>query len=89
MQFPPLCSRLVFFRKHTQAHAQQLGLRGWCMNTDTGTVLGEMEGPVEELSKMKIWLAEVGSPKSHITKAIFSELRPIETYSFADFDVRR
>ncbi len=54
----------VFFRKHTQAEAQRLGLHGWCENTARGTVQGELEGPPEEVRQMKTWLRTTGSPKS-------------------------
>lgn len=34
----------VFFRKYTQQRATQLGLVGWCRNTESGTVKGEAQG---------------------------------------------
>ncbi|XP_033149984.1 acylphosphatase-2 [Drosophila busckii] len=42
----------VFFRKHTQAKAKQLGLGGWCMNTREGTVKGVIEGKLLGLNEM-------------------------------------
>lgn len=42
----------VFFRKYTEKQANSLGLKGWCMNTDTGTVRGQLEGPQNELNEM-------------------------------------
>ncbi|XP_037951271.1 acylphosphatase-2-like [Teleopsis dalmanni] len=79
----------VFFRKHTEAQAKKLGLHGWCMNTTTGTVKGEIEGPLEKINQMKTWLRETGSPKSRIDKANFSEAKEIPQYSHKSFVIRR
>uniref|UniRef100_A0ABK9NFX0 acylphosphatase n=1 Tax=Glossina morsitans morsitans TaxID=37546 RepID=A0ABK9NFX0_GLOMM len=68
----------VFFRKHTVQRAKGLGLKGWCMNTANGTVKGQLE----------VWLETKGSPSSRIDKAVFSEMKSIEKYSFTDFEVR-
>ena len=40
----------VFFRKYTQKKAQELGLVGWVMNTDKGTVKGEAQARVADTS---------------------------------------
>ena len=78
----------VFFRKHTQQQAVQLGLRGWVMNTAEGTVVGEAQGAPAAVQRMATWLAEVGSPKSKIKKADIAYVeRPPDHY--AAFDVRR
>lgn len=42
----------VYFRKHTEEEAQRLGLVGWCMNTDSGTVTGEVQGPKAKVDAM-------------------------------------
>ena len=34
----------VFFRKYTQARAEELNLRGWIRNTSRRTVEGDIEG---------------------------------------------
>ena len=65
----------VFFRKHTQAEATKLKLRGWCENTKAGTVRGEAYGDAAALDKFKQWLSKKGSPKSRIDKADFSTTR--------------
>ena len=62
----------VFFRKHTQAQAAKLGLRGWCENTAAGTVRGEAHGDASALENFKHWLRHKGSPKSKITSADFA-----------------
>ena len=61
----------VFFRKHTQAEATKLKLRGWCENTKADTVRGE-SSDAAALDKFKQWLSKKGSPKSRIDKADFS-----------------
>lgn len=42
----------VFFRKYTQQKAKSLGLRGWCTNTDYGTVKGKIEGTKQTVEEM-------------------------------------
>ncbi|XP_013099425.1 acylphosphatase-2-like [Stomoxys calcitrans] len=79
----------VFFRKYTEKQANALELRGWCMNTKDGTVKGQLEGPQNSLNEMKDWLKNRGSPSSRIDKAVFSEMKPIENYTFTSFGVRR
>ena len=83
-------SPAVFFRKHTTEQATALGLRGWVQNTEHGTVIGELEGPPAKVEEMKGWLAKTGSPKSVIKKAVFSDERSVDRYSFeAGFDFKR
>ncbi|XP_063710135.1 acylphosphatase-2 [Culicoides brevitarsis] len=79
----------VFFRKHTEKQAKALGVRGWCMNTRDGTVKGQMEGEQKPVEEMKHWLQTKGSPQSRIDKAVFSEMREIEKYSFDGFGIKR
>ena len=68
----------VFFRKYTQQEATKLKLVGWVMNTEKGTVVGQMQGKEDSVSKMKIWLQKTGSPKSKIDKAEFKSKREIK-----------
>ncbi|XP_017083724.1 acylphosphatase-2 [Drosophila eugracilis] len=79
----------VFFRKYTEQTANNLGVRGWCMNTRDGTVKGQLEAPLAELNEMKHWLETKGSPSSKISKAEFTPAKEIETYSFTSFDIKR
>ncbi|PSN41638.1 Acylphosphatase-2 [Blattella germanica] len=79
----------VFFRKYTDLEAKRLGLRGWCMNTDKGTVTGTMEGPERKVEEMKKWLVSVGSPKSRIERAEFKNEKNVEKYSFQEFRIKR
>lgn len=83
----PLCP--VFFRKHTHEIAQSLGLVGWVMNTELGTVVGEVEGPLSKMAELKHWLSNVGSPNSSITKAEFSNERSVDACRYKSFEVRR
>lgn len=79
----------VFFRKHTQRRASELGLKGWVMNTAQGTVVGQMQGPPMAIEDMKIWLQKIGSPKSKIEKASFKNEGQVPNYAFKSFDIRR
>ncbi|XP_065354369.1 acylphosphatase-2 [Calliphora vicina] len=79
----------VFFRKYTEKQALHLGLRGWCMNTAEGTVKGQLEGSQNELNEMKHWLRTKGSPSSRIDNAVFSEMTPIDNYTFQSFGIKR
>ena len=79
----------VFFRKYTEKKAKELGLHGWVMNTTHGSVKGIIEGTQDELGKMKTWLSTKGSPKSIIDNAIFADLKPITTYTYRGFEIRK
>ena len=82
----------VYFRKHTAATAKELGLVGWVMNTAQGTVVGEAQGKLSELAKLRSWLKTTGSPKSKIQKAVFTEERAdlVEgDLTFTTFDIRK
>lgn len=79
----------VFFRKFMKLKSDELGLKGWCMNTKQNTVRGVIEGKKENLNIIKKWLQEEGSPKSRIEKAIFSNETTISEYSFENFEIRR
>ncbi|GBP65399.1 Acylphosphatase-2 [Eumeta japonica] len=79
----------VYFRKHTQRRAMELGLKGWVMNTAQGTVVGQLQGPPPLIKEMKTWLQKIGSPKSKIEKAVFKNESHINTCAFRSFDIRR
>ncbi|XP_027227091.1 acylphosphatase-1 isoform X1 [Penaeus vannamei] len=86
LQTKPRC--WVFFRKYTHDQGVKLGLRGWCMNTYHGTVVGQLEGPRDKVALMKDWLQRIGSPSSHITKAEFKNEREIPEYTFKGFSIK-
>jgi acylphosphatase len=79
----------VFFRKYTQQEATKLKLVGWVMNTEQGTVVGQMQGKEDSVNKMKSWLQKTGSPKSKIERAEFKSIKEIKKLEFASFDVRK
>eukprot|EP01023_Acetabularia_acetabulum_P006057 TRINITY_DN1251_c0_g1_i2.p2 TRINITY_DN1251_c0_g1~~TRINITY_DN1251_c0_g1_i2.p2 ORF type:complete len:126 (+),score=11.04 TRINITY_DN1251_c0_g1_i2:51-428(+) len=79
----------VYFRKHTQEEGQRLGLVGWVMNTDRGTVIGQIQGEEEKFKQMQDWLQNVGSPQSKIERAEFKDVKQIDNLEFQDFELRR
>ena len=74
----------VFFRKHTKRFADANGLRGWCKNTPSGTVVGQAEGNASAIADFKRWLLRTGSPKSRIQRAEFRAER--DNAAEAQFD---
>ncbi|RXM95555.1 DNA mismatch repair protein Mlh3 [Acipenser ruthenus] len=79
----------VFFRKYTQAEGKRLGLVGWVLNTEQGTVRGQLQGPGSKVKEMQDWLRNKGSPKSKITKAEFSNEKEIESLEHSDFRINK
>ncbi|CAK9832267.1 ACYP1 [Anthophora retusa] len=79
----------VFFRKYTQKRSTELGLKGWCMNTDKGTVVGRIEGEKEKVELMKDWLRHTGSPQSAIDKAEFKNEKELSQPSFTNFHIKK
>lgn len=79
----------VYFRKHTQEQGKLLGLKGWCMNTNRGTVIGNMQGTPDKILKMKRWLRYKGSPKSRIDKADFTNEQVITKITHSDFEIKK
>ena len=76
--------------QYTQQQGNQLGIRGWIMNTMNRTVKGELEGETSKISAMKTWLQTTGSPSSRIDKAVFSQERKVDEYSFQKgFQIKR
>jgi len=76
--------------QYTQQQGNQLGIRGWIMNTMNRTVKGELEGETSKISAMKTWLQTTGSPSSRIDKAVFSQEREVNEYSFPQgFQIKR
>ncbi|XP_071565887.1 acylphosphatase-1 [Temnothorax nylanderi] len=79
----------VFFRKYTQKRGKELKLKGWCMNTPNGTVVGHLEGEKAQVEEMKQWLRHTGSPQSRIDKAEFRNEKEISQPSFSNFEIRK
>ncbi len=59
------------------------------MNTEKGTVVGQMQGKEVSVLKMKEWLKNTGSPKSKIEKAQFTSEKKIHKLEYKLFDVRK
>ncbi|CAH8463468.1 Acylphosphatase-2 [Schistosoma haematobium] len=79
----------VFFRKYAAEFAKVNGLVGWIMNTESGTVVGEFEGPSVSVDAFKHWLRNIGSPKSQIDRCQFKNERRISQLHFENFNIRR
>ncbi|XP_026468097.1 acylphosphatase-2-like isoform X2 [Ctenocephalides felis] len=79
----------VFFRKHTAQQAERLKITGWCMNTASGTVKGQLEGTPRSVDEMKSWLQKIGSPSSKIEKAEFSNEKTVTKPQYSHFKIRR
>ncbi|XP_029052140.1 acylphosphatase-1-like [Osmia bicornis bicornis] len=79
----------VFFRKYTQKRGEELGLKGWCMNTNNGTVVGRIEGEKDKVEQMKHWLQYTGSPQSAVDKAEFRNEKEISAPSFSNFTIKK
>ena len=75
----------VFFRKHTQAEAQRLGVTGWVRNLPTGEVEVVGEGSEEQCGGLEQWLKHTGSPKSRIDEAHVTRSKPSD--EFSSFDI--
>ena len=88
-RLPRACPCAVFFRKYTQQHGATLGLRGWVMNTPSGTVVGEATGPSAAIANMSDWLKTKGSPKSRIDKAVIKQLEAQPASLPASFEIKR
>jgi acylphosphatase len=79
----------VFFRKYTHAEATKLNLVGWVMNTQEGTVVGQIQGSEDKIKKMKEWLNKTGSPKSRIDRTEFKNEKHIEKFEFKEFKIKK
>ncbi|XP_055083268.1 acylphosphatase-2-like [Periophthalmus magnuspinnatus] len=78
----------VCFRMYTESEGKRLGLVGWVKNTHSGTVVGQVQGPLNQVEEMKVWLSKEGSPTSRITRASFSNQRSIEKLELKGFSTR-
>ncbi|XP_063048292.1 acylphosphatase-2-like isoform X1 [Engraulis encrasicolus] len=65
-----------------------LGCVGWVKNTNKGTVVGQVQGPKEQVKEMKVWLSKEGSPSSRIMRAVFTNERDIPQLELSGFGTR-
>merc|ERR1711976_1044739 len=77
----------VWFRKYTKKTADKLNLKGWCKNTDHGTVIGEAIGDANAINAMVEFLSKTGSPKSRIDNCDIEHVKPDRDY--LDFSIIR
>ena len=77
----------VWFRKYTQEKATQLGLVGFVMNKNDGSVYIETAGKEEVIKDFVNWLNTEGSPLSKVDQVTFevSETRR----QFTKFEIKR
>ncbi|KAM7394881.1 hypothetical protein PAMP_021655 [Pampus punctatissimus] len=73
---------------YTEDEGRALGLSGWVKNTRQGTVIGQIQGPLDKVNNMKHWLEHVGSPSSRIDRAVFSNQRDISKLEIHGFSTR-
>ncbi|GBG84484.1 hypothetical protein CBR_g38768 [Chara braunii] len=60
----------VFFRESMKEKAESLRIVGWCANTWSQSVVGEVQGNLQALEQMKHWLRFVGSKESRVDKLL-------------------
>ncbi|XP_034042001.1 acylphosphatase-2-like [Thalassophryne amazonica] len=73
---------------YTEDKGRSLGLNGWVKNTRQGTVIGQVQGPHDQVHEMKHWLKNVGSPSSRINRAVFSNEKDISKLEIHGFSTR-
>ncbi len=73
----------VFFRKFTQAKAQDLGLRGAVRNLSDGSVEAWAEGDLDSLKAFEEWLWQ-GSPQSQVSEV---DVYTSESQDWTDFKI--
>ncbi|XP_022231500.1 acylphosphatase-2 [Drosophila obscura] len=78
----------VRLRKQTRDLATVNNVRGWVMNTDEGTVKGQLEGTLSKVNELKFWLLNFGSPRSIIERAEFTPTKEIPAHNFNGFTIR-
>ncbi|XP_051863345.1 acylphosphatase-1 isoform X2 [Drosophila albomicans] len=74
--------------KYTLRRAQKLGVRGWCMNSENGTILGLIQGNPRSFEAMRLWLTYTGSPTSRIDKCVFGPTTELVEFTFEEFTIR-
>ncbi|KAF7989987.1 hypothetical protein HCN44_008661 [Aphidius gifuensis] len=79
----------VFFRKYTQKKAEELFIKGWCMNTKEGSVVGRLEGDKQKIEEMKEWLRVTGSPQSSIVDVKFKNEQIIDKINYPNFAIKK
>lgn len=76
----------VFYRQSTAEKAHELGLKGFVMNINDGSVILEAAGDDESLKALRLW-CESGPPLAKVDRV--EEETPQEDGSFQDFVIKR
>jgi len=81
----------VSFRAHTEKKAQELGLKGWVQNTESGSVKGEVVGVKDKVDTFRRFVSEQGSPHSVIERVDVQQTDCDEhkQRAFTAFEIRR
>ena len=64
----------VFFRAHTEEKARELGLSGWVVNAEDGSLEIHAEGPEASLERLKEWCYE--GPDAATVESVHAEEVP-------------
>lgn len=76
----------VFFRQSAQLKARELGLSGWVMNDENGTVSLEAEGDESVLEEFLVW-CQKGPVSAKVEKV--EERWSDQTKGFQGFEFRK
>lgn len=75
----------VNFRQSTVREARRLGLTGWVMNREDGSVEVIAEGPPATVERFSAWLAK-GPPSAYVSRVERSTAEA--SGEFSDFELR-
>ncbi|MGE6319643.1 acylphosphatase [Pseudomonas oryzihabitans] len=75
----------VYYRESTRQEAQRLGVTGWVRNLADGRVECHLEGSIEALARLELWLWQ--GPAA--AEVIGVELEEVACTGLTDFQVRR
>ena len=65
----------VGYRMSCCSRAKDLGLSGWVRNRPDGTVEVEAEGPIQELTELRLW-CEMGPTAANVNRVSASQIGP-------------
>jgi acylphosphatase len=71
----------VAFRWDAQHQAEKLGVAGWVRNEPDGSVLAHVEGEVDAVNDMVVWL-RTGPPAARVRDVAVREAAPTGAGSF-------
>lgn len=77
----------VNYRQRAKIQAKILRIRGWCRNTQNGTIIGTIQGLPLNIQNMITWLRDVGSIGSIIEKLELKNENFIENFTYSNFSI--